>query len=102
MIQAFDWKSLPNNAVVVDVGGGVGTMSMILARNRSHLQIVVQDRQIVTDDAIKVRARVVVFQLNSYSTLLCRSGIRNCQNPFPQVESNLKVRYIPSHIAFLL
>ena len=85
----------------MDVGGGVGTMSMILARSHNHLQIVVQDRQNVTDDAIKVRARVVVFQLNPCSTVLCRSGIGNYQSPL-SAESKLKVRYIPSHIAFLL
>ncbi|KAF8719122.1 hypothetical protein AX14_011412 [Amanita brunnescens Koide BX004] len=53
-VSFFDWKSLPNNAVVVDVGGGVGAMSMVLARNYSHFQIVIQDRPQVRDDAIKI------------------------------------------------
>ncbi len=41
---AFDWSSLPKGAVVVDVGGGVGTSSLILAKKTSDIKIVVQDR----------------------------------------------------------
>ncbi|KIL63447.1 hypothetical protein M378DRAFT_1047277 [Amanita muscaria Koide BX008] len=43
ILSAFDWKSLPENALVVDVGGGVGTGSMILAREFPNFRFVVQD-----------------------------------------------------------
>ncbi|KAJ3517445.1 hypothetical protein NLJ89_g507 [Agrocybe chaxingu] len=42
-LGAFDWKGLPKGAVVVDVGGGVGTSALPLARDFPDLQIVVQD-----------------------------------------------------------
>ncbi|KAK2463352.1 hypothetical protein APHAL10511_004663 [Amanita phalloides] len=53
ILEAYDWKSLPDNAILVDVGGGIGTTSMILARNFEHLQIVIQDRPPVLKDAVE-------------------------------------------------
>ncbi|EIW62507.1 S-adenosyl-L-methionine-dependent methyltransferase [Trametes versicolor FP-101664 SS1] len=47
IIDAFPWKDLPEDAVVVDVGGGIGSTSMVLANAYSHLRFVVQDRPIV-------------------------------------------------------
>jgi hypothetical protein len=39
----------------VDVAGGVGSQSMILAKAFTHLKLVVQDRQaIIVEDALKV------------------------------------------------
>lgn len=49
----FDWKALPKGAVVVDVGGGVGSQSLVLARAFDHLTLIVQDREPVIKDAIK-------------------------------------------------
>jgi len=50
----FDWKSLPTGSVVVDVGGGVGTVSLSLARDFPDLQIVLQDLPSVIEEAKKV------------------------------------------------
>ena len=36
------------------VGGGIGTQSMTLAQNHSHLRFVVQDREETLTDAIQV------------------------------------------------
>ncbi|KAF9564158.1 S-adenosyl-L-methionine-dependent methyltransferase [Agrocybe pediades] len=55
-LQAFDWKSLQDGAVVVDVGGGVGTSALPLAREFPKLQIVVQDLPSVMKDAERVWA----------------------------------------------
>ncbi|KAL1945651.1 hypothetical protein VTO73DRAFT_1653 [Trametes versicolor] len=44
IVDAFLWKDLPEDAVVVDVGGGIGSTSMVLANAFSHLRFVVQDR----------------------------------------------------------
>ena len=52
--QGFDWKSLPKNGIVVDVGGGVGSSSLVIARANPDLKVVVQDRSTVLDDAVKV------------------------------------------------
>ncbi|TFY69030.1 hypothetical protein EVG20_g3320 [Dentipellis fragilis] len=44
IVEGFDWKGLKEGAVVVDVGGGVGSQCLVLAENFSHLRFVVQDR----------------------------------------------------------
>ena len=52
----FDWKSLPVGSVVVDVAGGVGTQTAVLAKEFDHLKFVVQDRApVIENDAPKVR-----------------------------------------------
>lgn len=43
-LEAFDWKSLKSNDLVVDVGGGIGSSTLALAREFPHLRYVVQDR----------------------------------------------------------
>ncbi|KAH9942675.1 hypothetical protein B0H21DRAFT_520593 [Amylocystis lapponica] len=44
IIDGFPWNELPQDAIVVDVGGGIGSTSMLLARTFSHLRFLVQDR----------------------------------------------------------
>jgi hypothetical protein len=46
---------LKHDALVVDVGGGIGSQSMTLAQNYSHLRFVIQDREPVLKDAVMVR-----------------------------------------------
>ena len=46
---------MPKNSVVVDVGGGIGSMSVMLAQAFPHLRFVVQDRAGVVAIAPKVR-----------------------------------------------
>ncbi|EKM58628.1 uncharacterized protein PHACADRAFT_253095 [Phanerochaete carnosa HHB-10118-sp] len=53
ILEGFDWKDLNEDAVVVDVGGGIGSQSMTLAQNHSHLRFVVQDRDPVVKDAVQ-------------------------------------------------
>lgn len=50
-IAGFDWKGLPKDSVVVDVGGGVGSQTMVLAKAFDHLKFVVQDRSAVISDS---------------------------------------------------
>ncbi|TFK96232.1 S-adenosyl-L-methionine-dependent methyltransferase [Pterulicium gracile] len=40
---AIDWASYPENATVVDVGGSLGIVTLLLARKFPHLKYVVQD-----------------------------------------------------------
>ena len=42
------------DALVVDVGGGIGTASLALAKEFSNLKIVIQDRRPVVEDGIEV------------------------------------------------
>ncbi|KAJ7232370.1 S-adenosyl-L-methionine-dependent methyltransferase [Mycena rebaudengoi] len=43
-LDAFPWDNLPKDSVVVDVAGGVGSASLILARAHPHLQFVIEDQ----------------------------------------------------------
>ncbi|KAI0360847.1 S-adenosyl-L-methionine-dependent methyltransferase [Trametes cingulata] len=47
----YPWKDLPKDSVVIDVGGGIGSTSIVLAKAFPHLRFVVQDRQPVVDIA---------------------------------------------------
>jgi ubiquinone/menaquinone biosynthesis C-methylase UbiE len=51
----FDWKGLKEGAIVVDVGGGVGSQCLALARHFAHLRFVLEDRESVLNDAVTVR-----------------------------------------------
>jgi len=42
--QGFDWAGLREGSLVVDVGGGIGSTSMTLARAFPHLRFCIQDR----------------------------------------------------------
>nr|BAA32788.1 Ich1 [Coprinopsis cinerea] len=56
IFNAFDWRSLPRGSIIVDVGGGIGSTSMLLAsafsssdgENRG-LKFVIQDRSVVVE-----------------------------------------------------
>ncbi|KAF5312469.1 hypothetical protein D9619_003732 [Psilocybe cf. subviscida] len=43
ILKAFEWKHLPADSVVVDVGGGVGTSALVLAKKLPNIKVVVQD-----------------------------------------------------------
>jgi hypothetical protein len=53
--QGFDWHTLPKSSIVVDVGGGIGSTSMLLASAFSEgdsdlgLKFIVQDRPVVVE-----------------------------------------------------
>ncbi|KAH7103685.1 O-methyltransferase [Auriculariales sp. MPI-PUGE-AT-0066] len=53
ILQGFDWKALPEGATIVDVGGGVGSLSLVLANKLDKANVVVQDRPKVIPDAQK-------------------------------------------------
>ena len=55
-VVAYDWQSLPKDALVVDVGGGVGTVSLVLAKTFSNMKIVIQDLPKVVEDGLKVNS----------------------------------------------
>ncbi|KAF7303632.1 O-methyltransferase [Mycena indigotica] len=54
VLAGFDWASLPPGSTIVDVGGGIGSTTMILASDYAGtdgdgLRFVVQDRQVVVE-----------------------------------------------------
>ncbi|KAF5377266.1 hypothetical protein D9615_006423 [Tricholomella constricta] len=52
-INAVDWSGLENNDVVVDIGGGVGNVTWILAQSFPHLHYIVQDMEKVIPESKK-------------------------------------------------
>ena len=52
---AFNWSKLPEGALVVDVGGGIGTASIQVAKQFPSLKFIVQDRRQPIADGIQVR-----------------------------------------------
>jgi hypothetical protein len=58
LLEGYDWKSLTQDALVVDVGGGVGSSTLQLTKAYPHLRYVVQDRAKVIPDAVTVCLRV--------------------------------------------
>ncbi|KAK7689556.1 hypothetical protein QCA50_007348 [Cerrena zonata] len=49
ILEGFPWMDLPEGSVVVDVGGGIGSTSMLLAKAFGHLRFVIQDRPQVAE-----------------------------------------------------
>ncbi|KAI0041964.1 S-adenosyl-L-methionine-dependent methyltransferase [Auriscalpium vulgare] len=52
-INGYDWKSLDEDSVVVDVGGSLGGLTLVLAKEFPHLKYVVQDLAPVIADSGK-------------------------------------------------
>ncbi|KAI0315782.1 S-adenosyl-L-methionine-dependent methyltransferase [Amylostereum chailletii] len=53
IVEGVDWKGLGESALVVDVGGGIGSQCLTLARNCPNLKFIVQDRDVVLKVATK-------------------------------------------------
>ncbi|KAF8218100.1 hypothetical protein K438DRAFT_2006988 [Mycena galopus ATCC 62051] len=86
VLHGFDWGALPRGSVVVDVGGGIGSTSMLLASAYAEVDIadgsgglrfVIQDRPVVVEMGEKAwRAKcpelldsgVVRFQVHDFFT----------------------------------
>ncbi|BGP42379.1 hypothetical protein JCM10449v2_006384 [Rhodotorula kratochvilovae] len=53
-VGGFPWQSLPQDALVVDVGGGVGSLDLEILKVAPQVKVVVQDREEVIPDAQEV------------------------------------------------
>ena len=53
-LSGYTWGQLPEGSLVVDIGGGVGSQSLVLAKHHPQLCFIVQDREAVVRDAIEV------------------------------------------------
>ncbi|KAF8585273.1 O-methyltransferase [Ramaria rubella] len=47
ILQGFPWESLPKESLIVDVGGGVGLLSLKIAQSHPHFRMIIQDRPMV-------------------------------------------------------
>ena len=59
LLVGFPWHSLPQDSVVVDVGGGIGSTSLLLAHAFPHLRFLVQDRPQVATMGEAVRPYLI-------------------------------------------
>jgi O-methyltransferase domain len=68
----FPWRDLPSGTTICDIGGGIGTVSMPLAKAHPHLQLTLQDQSSVLD-----QARVVsdVPSPSGYILIYIRAGL---------------------------
>ncbi|EEB86622.1 hypothetical protein MPER_16357, partial [Moniliophthora perniciosa FA553] len=53
VMNAFNWKAVPANSVVVDVGGGIGSVSHTILKHCPNLKFIVQDLPGPIDDGKK-------------------------------------------------
>ncbi|KAF8162504.1 S-adenosyl-L-methionine-dependent methyltransferase [Mycena galopus ATCC 62051] len=44
ILQGFQWSALPEKTLIVDVGGGIGSLSLEIAQVNPHLRFLVQDK----------------------------------------------------------
>ncbi|KAJ3787451.1 O-methyltransferase-domain-containing protein [Lentinula aff. detonsa] len=70
ILKGFDWASLPEGSVIVDVGGGIGVSSISIVRAFGHLKCIVQDRAMVL-----------------------KLGTEHCQKLLPDALSSGKIEY---------
>ena len=50
----YPWGQLPEGSLVVDVGAGVGSQSLVIAKHHPQLRFIVQDREPVMQDGVEV------------------------------------------------
>ncbi|KZT58691.1 S-adenosyl-L-methionine-dependent methyltransferase [Calocera cornea HHB12733] len=53
MLHGFDWKSLTENDLLVDVAGGLGNAVLPIAKVNPSVRIIIQDRPAVIEDGVK-------------------------------------------------
>ena len=63
------------NALVVNVGGGIGIASLALAEEFSNLRIVVQDRPPVVENGIEVRLPFIKLHSSLLTDLIIIIGL---------------------------
>lgn len=78
---------------IVDVGGGIGAVGLEIAKANPHVNLVIQDRDAVMEQAKEVRHLLSASQF--YILDHCGScGPKKCQRLSNPVASNLKVPII--------
>ncbi|KAF5365406.1 hypothetical protein D9757_011662 [Collybiopsis confluens] len=50
VLKGFEWSALAKNALIVDVGGGIGSVSLEIARANPDLRFLIQEKQAVVQE----------------------------------------------------
>ncbi|KAF8891394.1 S-adenosyl-L-methionine-dependent methyltransferase [Infundibulicybe gibba] len=53
ILQGYDWSGLEEGSLMVDIGGGIGSQAMLIAKTFPDVQIIVQDRPPIIEDGLK-------------------------------------------------
>ncbi|GJJ14339.1 hypothetical protein Clacol_008603 [Clathrus columnatus] len=88
ILSGFKWESLDSNALVVDVGGGTGHLSLKIAQQHKDLRFVVQDRAPVIKEA-EGSIGLILFNTvleNEYAVCVGGEKIRNFFTPQPEAD----------------
>ncbi|KAJ7630070.1 O-methyltransferase [Mycena polygramma] len=48
--QRFNWSSLPEKTLIVDVGGGIGSVTLAIAKVNPEIRVLVQDKTAVVEE----------------------------------------------------
>ncbi|KAJ7699671.1 O-methyltransferase [Mycena rosella] len=70
IIKGFDWKNCPQGSLVVDVGGGVGSQCVSLAKHYPQLSFAVQDRAPVIQEGVQFWTKSLPSYIESGKVLL--------------------------------
>ena len=82
LLQGFNWAGLAEGSLVVDVGGGIGSTSMALAKAFPHLRFCIQDRPKTVELGIAVSNPPSRTSSRSLKTpRRGESGVLRCWNP---------------------
>ncbi|THH06774.1 hypothetical protein EW146_g9509 [Bondarzewia mesenterica] len=85
--NGFDWQSLKTDEVVVDVGGSMGTVTLMLLKAFPHLRYIIQDLEKVLRDANKV----LIFSHDFFTPQPIKAAavyfLRLVLHDWPQTES---------------
>lgn len=54
LVQDFPWQDMPSGTTFCDIGGGIGTVSMPLAKAHPHLKLTLQEQQSFIEQARSV------------------------------------------------
>ncbi|KAF7349634.1 hypothetical protein MSAN_01689500 [Mycena sanguinolenta] len=75
ILRGFDWSGLPTGSVLVDVGAGIGHISLVIAQKNPGLRVIVQDlKDTIKDSKIywkehlpsHVESGMVDFQVHDF------------------------------------
>ncbi|KAJ7474411.1 hypothetical protein B0H11DRAFT_2035292 [Mycena galericulata] len=59
ILRGLNWQTYPEGSLIVDVGGGIGSRCVLLAKNHPQLRFAIQDRAPVVREAVKYWTEVL-------------------------------------------
>jgi ubiquinone/menaquinone biosynthesis C-methylase UbiE len=91
--SGFPWGSLPKNSLIVDVGGGIGSVALKIAKVHPHLRMVIQDRPMVIEKGEDVCHALIFETVHGVDPFFHSFGRLSYPMLSHLVGSDLKVRH---------